>query len=139
MALTERARKRLPKFTATESDPLKVVAKVRAGIPYTELKKFQASSGLTVERIASVTGLPRRTLLRRKGHKLNREESQALVRLERLYAIAFDVFEDEALAKAWLQRPNPDLAWKSPLEFVDTDVGARQVEHLMGQIEHGVF
>lgn len=139
MALSERARRRLPRFTATESDPLKVVAKVRAGLPYAELRRFQASTGLTVDRIAALSGLPRRTLLRRKGKKLNREESQALVRLERMYAIAFDVFEDEALAKAWLQRPNPALAGRSPLEFADTDVGAREVEHLMGQLEHGVF
>ena len=139
MALSERARKKLPRFTATDADPLRVVAKVRAGLPFAELRRFQASSGLTMDRIASLSGLPRRTLMRRKGKKLNREESQALVRLERLYAIAFDVFEEEALAKAWLQRPNPALGGRSPLEFADTDVGARVVERLMGQIEHGVF
>lgn len=129
----------MPRFTATEADPFEVVEKVREGLLYSELRRFMRSSGLSMERVASVAGIPRRTLVRRKGDRLNREESAALVRLERLYAIAFDVFEDEDLARAWLDRPNPALRGKAPLDLADTDVGARQVEHLMMQIEHGVF
>ena len=26
-----------------------------------------------------------------------------------------------------------------PLEYAETEVGAREVEHLLGRIEHGVF
>lgn len=138
MALPKGARRKFPRFTATEGNPLEIVAKVRVGLPYSEFTEFQRSSGLTIERFAKITGLSKSSLLRRRGKKLTPKESEALVRLERLYALAVDVFEDVEIARSWLQRANPALEWKSPLEFVDTDVGARQVEHLMGQIEHGV-
>ena len=38
----------------------------------------------------------------------------------------------------WLREPNFALGDETPLEFADTVPGARRVERLLGQIEHGI-
>ena len=44
----------------------------------------------------------------------------------------------EEKAAMWLSRPNRALNGELPIRLLDTDVGARQVEDLLGRIEHGV-
>jgi putative toxin-antitoxin system antitoxin component (TIGR02293 family) len=38
-----------------------------------------------------------------------------------------------------LNRPNKELGDESPLDFTRTEIGARDVEDLIGRLEHGVF
>jgi uncharacterized protein (DUF2384 family) len=33
----------------------------------------------------------------------------------------------------------PALGWRTPIDFAQTEPGAREVENLIGRIEHGVF
>jgi uncharacterized protein (DUF2384 family) len=42
-------------------------------------------------------------------------------------------------AKGWMKTPNKSLAGQTPLEYRDTEPGARDVEDLLGRIGHGVF
>lgn len=79
------------------------------------------------------------TARRRRGLLLKRSESDRAVRLARVFAQAEDVFEDRDKARAWLCRPNRALGGKTPLSLLDTDLGVRQVDTIMGRIEHGVF
>ena len=46
------------------------------------------------------------------------------------------LWEDKA--STWLRRPNRALNNERPLRLLDTDVGARQVEDILGRIAHGV-
>jgi uncharacterized protein (DUF2384 family) len=39
----------------------------------------------------------------------------------------------------WLRSPNRALGGESPLALSKTEVGAREVENLIGRLEHGVF
>jgi putative toxin-antitoxin system antitoxin component (TIGR02293 family) len=39
----------------------------------------------------------------------------------------------------WLKSPQKALGGKTPLEYSDTEPGAREVEDLLGRLEHGVF
>ena len=52
---------------------------------------------------------------------------------------ATEVFEDEAAAREWLKSPAVAFGGESPLSFADTEIGAREVEILLGRLEHGVF
>ena len=81
-----------------------------------------------------------RTLARRKVQgRLTAAESDRVVRLARIAATAVDVLGNRELASARLQRPNRALGHATPLSQMDTDVGVRQVERVLGRIEHGVF
>jgi putative toxin-antitoxin system antitoxin component (TIGR02293 family) len=54
--------------------------------------------------------------------------------------MALDLFEGDAgAARSWFSAPAPALANRTPLEVSSTDVGAREVENLIGRLEHGVF
>lgn len=59
-------------------------------------------------------------------------------RFTRILALATDVFEDEDRAVEWLRRPQFGLGDRIPLDLINTEAGAREVESLLLQIEHGV-
>jgi putative toxin-antitoxin system antitoxin component (TIGR02293 family) len=56
-----------------------------------------------------------------------------------LFKKAVLVFSDKNDAREWFKRENRSLNNKTPLEYSDTEIGAREVEDLLGRIEHGVF
>ena len=80
------------------------------------------------------------TLTRRKRHgRFTTAESERLYRLIRIFQRAVDVLGTEVAAQHWLRTPIMALDWKSPLDFANTETGAREVETVLGRIEHGVF
>ena len=42
-------------------------------------------------------------------------------------------------AASWLKDPNRALGEPRPLDRLDTDIGALQVEQILGRIAHGVY
>lgn len=110
-----------------------------AGLPYASMEVVMAKFGLDREEAASVLRLPKRTLARRKKSKrFHIDESDRLLRLARIGAQAAEVLGSEEKAAQWLRRPNRALANQVPLEVLDSDIGARQVEDILGRVEHGV-
>jgi putative toxin-antitoxin system antitoxin component (TIGR02293 family) len=52
---------------------------------------------------------------------------------------AVEVLESEENARQWLTSPQFGLGGEVPLEYAGTEVGAREVEDLLGRIEYGVY
>jgi putative toxin-antitoxin system antitoxin component (TIGR02293 family) len=122
---------------ATQRD---LIDAVRAGLPLAALDSLTGLLGLSADTLSSALSLPKRTLARRKKQqRLTAEESDRLLRLARIAAAAVEVFGTPQKASAWLRKPNRALGDVPPLDQLDTDAGARMVEHLLGRIEHGVF
>ncbi|MGH9353033.1 MAG: type II RES/Xre toxin-antitoxin system antitoxin, partial [Terriglobia bacterium] len=117
-----------------------LVRRVERGLPYKSLEAFGAQTGLAISLIASVLGIPERTLARRKAAgKLAPNESERLLRVSFVFEKAVELFEGRvAQAVAWLTRPRRALGNENPLEYSRTELGAREVENLIGQLEHGV-
>jgi putative toxin-antitoxin system antitoxin component (TIGR02293 family) len=114
--------------------------RVRRGLPYTALEAVMERLGLTREQVAEALHLPERTLARRKKERrLHPDESDRLFRLARIAARAAEVLGSTEKASRWLQRPNRALGGRIPLALLDTDAGTREVEEILGRIEHGVF
>jgi putative toxin-antitoxin system antitoxin component (TIGR02293 family) len=121
-------------------DPLSLDARVRRGLAYAALERFLHNTALTTRQVAEVIQTPTRTLARRKeaGH-LAPEESDRLLRASRVAAGAIALFEgDVDAARHWLLTPQPLLGGRTPWELAATDIGAREVEHLVGRLEHGI-
>ena len=118
-----------------------LMSSVQEGLRYQSLANLQRSMGLSTREIARAVEISERTLARRKSEgRLKREESERLVRVSRVFDQAVGLFEgDEQAATRWLRRPSRALGGKPPLEFASTEIGAREVEHLIGRLEHGVF
>jgi len=118
-----------------------VIDEILAGFSFKTLEIFSSESNLPVAEIASLIEVPQRTLARRKVvGRLSPEESERLLRLSRIFEKAVALFEGNVdAAVAWLRRPKRALGDKSPLTYSRTEVGARQVEDLIGALEHGIF
>jgi len=120
---------------------LKVAEKLKQGLSYSALTRLQRRSGLSLEELGAVMQTPPRRLARRKTERrLTPSESERLYRLALVFEKAVNLFEgDVPAARRWLQTPNLALAQQSPLEMTETEVGAREVENLIGRLEHGVL
>ncbi len=95
---------------------------------------------MSLGEVGEALGIAPRTLARRRrARRLSAEESDRLVRLGRILALAEDVLGDRAKAARWLQEPNRALGRVVPLRHLDTDIGARDVETILVRIEHGVY
>ncbi len=118
-----------------------LIQQVERGFSFKALQTFGERSGISVAQIAVLLGIPERTLARRKSSgKLSWEESERLLRLSAVYEDALQLFEgDSAAAMAWLTSSQKALGSQTPLAHARTEIGAREVEDLVGRLEHGVF
>lgn len=118
-----------------------VIKKVREGLPYAAIATLGRESGISIKSIAQVVQIPLRTLARRKqAGRLAQDESERLLRLGMVYEKALDLFEGDRVATLrWLNLPAKAFAGETPLTMTQTELGAREVEDLIGRLEHGVF
>ena len=123
------------------SDTATLVRRLREGISYASLEKLRKSLGVSTQELAEAVRISPRTLARRrKAGRLQPDESDRLVRLARLFAAAVELYRgDPGGARTWMMRPSRALGGASPFAMARTEVGAREVEALIGRIEHGVF
>lgn len=117
-----------------------LVQAVEAGLPVGELEVLRTGLGLPMEQLASRLGISKATLHRRKRTgRLGPEESGRVLRLARLTGRAVEVLESKENARAWLSSPQMGLGGAVPLDYAETEIGAREVEDLLGRIEYGVY
>lgn len=110
----------------------------RQGLPVDGIDRLLQSGRLTLSEIDRVV-LPRKTLShRRKIGTLTPEQSDRLVRVVRVISAAEETFGSQEKAARWLRRPTAALAGETPLTLLDTSEGSREVEALLGRIDHGL-
>jgi putative toxin-antitoxin system antitoxin component (TIGR02293 family) len=128
------------KSVASDFTPSKLIEALRAGLPVQELHDLQASLDLPMEKLFPMLGISKATLHRRKADgRLGQAESDRVVRFAQLMGKAVKVLESEENARQWLTSPQFGLGGAVPLDYAETEVGAREVEDLLGRIEHGVY
>jgi putative toxin-antitoxin system antitoxin component (TIGR02293 family) len=74
---------------------------------------------------------------RRRSGRLARFESDRLYRLARVLALAHHSLGTPERALRWLKRSNRALGGVAPIGAIDTELGARQVENVLGRIAYG--
>lgn len=117
-----------------------LIAALKAGLPFGELEKLREGLDLPMDSVMRYLGISKATLHRRKiAGRLDMAESDRVVRFARLLEKATQVFESEENARRWLGSPQVGLGGEEPLEYAETEVGAREVEDLLGRIEYGVY
>jgi putative toxin-antitoxin system antitoxin component (TIGR02293 family) len=110
------------------------------GVPLRALEDFSIYSGIPLKDLLEVI-IPARTLKHRRQRKepLNLDESDRLARVARLYELAIKVFGDADKARRWLSKPKERFRERSPVAMMRTELGGRQVEEMLYQIDEGVF
>ena len=115
-----------------------------ANVPFARAKPEALASllrcGYSDEEIWRLV-VPRRTLARRHAanEPLTVEETDKALRLERIAAHAERVFGDPAKAHRWLRKPKRALNGATPVDFLASEAGARQVEAMLHRIDYGMF
>ena len=123
---------------ALDGSDLGVVEAVRAGLPLALVDELLESGRLSAAELDRLA-FPRRTLAHRRTlGRLSPEQSDRLLRILRVVIAAEDSFADPLRAARWLRRPTRALDGHAPLDLLDTDIGARRVETLIGQIGQGI-
>jgi putative toxin-antitoxin system antitoxin component (TIGR02293 family) len=118
----------------------KLIQSLKAGLPVRELDDLRRSLDLPMDRLVPMLGISKATLHRRKiSGRLDPAESDRVVRFARLLGQAASVMESLDHGRRWLTSPQVGLGGAIPLEFAETEVGAREVENLLGRIEYGVY
>lgn len=120
--------------------PARLVEVLRGGLPVEELNELQAVLAVPMEKLAPMLGISKATLHRRKAEGwLGQAESDHVVRFARLMGKAVEVLESKDNARQWLASPQFGLGGAVPLQYAETEVGAREVENLLGRMEYGVY
>jgi putative toxin-antitoxin system antitoxin component (TIGR02293 family) len=107
---------------------------VEAGLPVQTLTEVTQHLGGAELRYRIV---PKATLHRRKT-KLTPAESERVERLARVIALAEQVWEDEGLAREFLMSPQTRLGGVRPVDMARSELGARQVEDLLWEMEYSL-
>lgn len=111
---------------------------VRKGFPAVRLD--QMARQLSVDRavLLALLGLSERTLQRKTQMeaRLSPAVSDRLARMERIIALATEVFGGTGKAVQWLKSPSRALGTEIPLQLLDTDAGTQRVERELYQIQH---
>ena len=111
---------------------------IREGFPPAVVEELMRAAGLTLKELANALDLsPRSLQRRRRSGRLARYESDRLYRLARIVAIANEYLGGHERAVGWLKRPNRALGGLAPVAAIDTELGARQVENILGRIAYG--
>jgi len=115
------------------------VAAVRAGLPYAALERIQSHLGVSTARLAPMLGVSPRTLRRRRDTgTLAPEESDRLVLLAEVIALARQAFDGAEPAREWLRTPHSLLGGESPFDRMDTVAGMDAVKTMIYHVEHGM-
>ncbi len=127
-----------PELAAEE--PAELVATVREGLPAERFDALRALLDVPSGRLAEIVGITPSTLSRRRKHgTFNKDESERILRVARLALRAIDVLDGRNNAQKWLTEPARALGDEPPLDFADTEPGAREVERLLIRLDHGVY
>src|SRR5262245_46984001 len=117
-----------------------LIAGIRSGLPFEALEAVASRFGLGATELVRILRLPPRTLARRKKTRvLTADESDRLMRVARIAALAEETLGNAARAGRWLHEPNAALGSIPPIAWLDTDLGAKEVEELLIRIGHGVY
>ncbi len=115
--------------------------RVEEGLPVAELVEFGKEAGFSTEELTRLIQIPPRTYARRVASKgrLKTSEGERAVRLMRLFERAKQVFGTDENTRGWFNSRILALGRKTPLEYAQTEPGAREVEAIIGRIEDGIF
>ena len=127
-------------FQRAVDDPRAMRELVKQGLTLDWFSRLAALFGIPASAFAALVGMDARTLSRRRREgKLTAKESNALYNLLVLYGHALDVLGDPEMVRNWFSTPAPALGDVPPRELLDTTPGIKEIDRLLGRIEHGVF
>jgi len=112
---------------------------LRQGLPVSVLGNFRENWGFTVMELAGSLAIPKSTLMRmlERRQRMASGDSDRVYRLASILALAEQAIGDRKKAQRWLRQTNPVLGSQTPLHALETEIGVRRVEQILGRIAYG--
>lgn len=122
-------------------DRKRLIERIRKGLPAKTLENLARTLGLPEREVARYVGISARTLARRKTEgRFHPDESNRIAQLAMLFDDVMELFEGNAESAAhWFHTPKKALGGATPIEYADTEPGVREIQDLIGRLEHGIF
>ena len=135
-----KAKKAKPTTYEQVHDNHAMVQRVEEGLPVMDVVKFSKQAGFTNDEVAKLINIPARTYARRIAGKgrFKIDEGERAARLMRVFDYAKRLFVTDENTRGWFNAKLIVLGGKTPLEYAQTEPGAREVEAVIERIEDGV-
>jgi putative toxin-antitoxin system antitoxin component (TIGR02293 family) len=116
---------------------MELIDRIRVGVKKSEWKEFIAEIGSTEKEFENI--LPTSISSMQKKVLYDRETSERIYELARLFGLGCVVFDSISAFKKWLMTPSKALGNKLPFELLDSSLGFEMVENEMIRIQHNVY
>jgi putative toxin-antitoxin system antitoxin component (TIGR02293 family) len=112
---------------------------LREGLPASVLASFHENWGFTVTELVVTLAIPKSTLMRmlERGNRMTLGDSDRVYRLAAILALAEETIGDHKKAQRWLRQTNQVLGNQTPLRALETEIGVRRMEQVLGRIAYG--
>jgi putative toxin-antitoxin system antitoxin component (TIGR02293 family) len=112
---------------------------LREGLPVSVLANFRENWSFTVMELAGTLAIPKSTLMRmlERRNRMDPGDSDRVYRLAAILALAEQAIGDRKKAQHWLRQTNEVLGNQTPLRALETEIGVRRVENILGRIAYG--
>jgi putative toxin-antitoxin system antitoxin component (TIGR02293 family) len=112
---------------------------LRQGLPVSVLGNVRENWGFTVMELAGSLSIPKSTLMRmlERRNRMALADSDRVYRLVSILTLAEEAIGNREKAQRWLRQPNQVLGNETPLRALETQIGARRVEQVLGRIAYG--
>jgi putative toxin-antitoxin system antitoxin component (TIGR02293 family) len=112
---------------------------LREGLPASVLTTFRDNWNFTVMELAATLAIPKSTLMRmlERRSRMAPRDSDRVYRLAAILALAEEAIGDRKKAQRWLRQTNEVLGNQTPLRTLETEIGVRRVEQILGRIAYG--
>lgn len=116
--------------------PEKEIKAGATGLAFGEFEALRKQLDLSLDELSLRLGLTRAAIKQRRATgRLTTDESGKVVCFARLLGHAVHLFGGLEEARRWLKEPQRGLHGAVPLDYAKTDLGAREVENLLTQLD----
>lgn len=132
----------MPQFSDIFSDPMRMVAAVRHGLPWSEFQKISQEAPFTEAEWAEILDISGKTLQRYRSdvnHRFSPLHSEKILQIGEVMHRGAEVFSGKERFGAWLRTPCFALAGEQPIKLIGNAYGKDLVMAELVRIDHGIL
>lgn len=122
---------------ATPNFNLELIFQIREGVKKTDWKQFIKNIDSTEKEFEHI--LPASISSMQKKSIYNKETSERIYELAKLFGLGYEVFDSKNDFKNWLNTPSKILGNKKPFDLLDSSLGFEMVEQEIIRIQYNVY
>lgn len=116
---------------------MELIGRIREGVKKADWKDLIQFTGSTEKEFENI--LPGSISSMQKKAVYDKETSERIYELAKLFGLGYEVFDDKEDFKQWLMTPSKTLGNKIPFELLDSSFGFQMVENEIVRIQYNVY